>query len=417
MSSDTVLEMQDVVAKNGIIQAMGASGTVSWDGDALIIDGSGKYLMPGLAEMHAHLPPVKDLEPTKEVLMLFALNGVTTIRGMLGHPKHLELRSRIQNGEIFGPRLITAGPPLAGYEITTPEEAIAAVRAQKKEGYDFLKILTPPLSEECFAALAAAAHESGIPFAGHVPSTVGVYGAIEAGYWTIEHLDGFIESLVPGIKNRKQEEVGWFGLFVADEADTTGIPALIDALRDKQIWVTPTQSLAHRWFAPDPISGDLRSSPEMAYMSDAVLEDWMDKRARILKSPHYSASEAALFLQIRQRMIFECNKNGVGLLLGSDAPQVYNVPGFAIHQELQYLVDAGLTPYEALRTGTANIGLFFKREDLGLVRKGAVSDLILLNSNPLEDISNTSGIEGVLLGNRWMPKAFIGAALKQLKKR
>ncbi len=417
MDSPRFLENQTVVAKNGKITAIAPADSVTYGSDALVIDATGKFLLPGLAEMHAHVPPENDLRPMKEVLALFAVNGVTTIRGMLGHPKHLELRSKIQSGEIFGPRFFTAGPALDGEAMKTPEEAAAAVRAQKQAGYDFLKILMPPLSKESFAAAMATANEVGIPFAGHVPSTVGVYGAIEAGYATIDHLDGFVESLVPGIENMKFEDVGLFGMFVADKADTSKIPALVNALRQRGIWVVPTQCLAERWFAPDKSAEMLSQAPEMIYMDKKELEKWAKSKNSILSNPKYSAESVKFWNEIRKRFIVECNKNGVGLLLGSDAPQVYDVPGFSVHHELQYLVDAGLTPFEALRTGTVNVGLFYKRDDIGTIKVGAMSDLILLNGNPLTDISQTRNIEGVLLGDKWLSKQTIEETLKMIEKK
>lgn len=417
MTGDTVLALQDVVARAGVITGLGPSGSLGWSDSALVIDATGKYLLPGLAEMHAHVPPENDLQPMQEVLLLFALNGVTTIRGMLGHPRHLELRTKINNGEIFGPRLYTAGPAIAGDDIQTPEKARSEVIAQKQAGYDFLKILMPALSKEAFDAVVATAHEVKIPFAGHVPGTVGVRGAIDAGYATIDHLDGFVESLVPGIENMNWGDVGLFGMFVANQADTSGIPVLVQRLRERQIWVVPTQCLAERWFAPGDVSRTFMAAPEMIYMNADELKEWSDMREQIVKSAQYDSTEIEVFRQIRKQLVFECNKNGVGLLLGSDAPQVYNVPGFSAHHELRYLVEAGLTPYEALRCGTANVGRFWGRDDLGVVKTGAVADLILLNANPLENISNTRRIEGVLLGHRWMSGAFIAETLKKLEKR
>lgn len=417
MTGDTVLALQDVVARAGVITGLGPSGSLGWSDSALVIDATGKYLLPGLAEMHAHVPPENDLQPMQEVLLLFALNGVTTIRGMLGHPRHLELRTKINNGEIFGPRLYTAGPAIAGDDIQTPEKARSEVIAQKQAGYDFLKILMPALSKEAFDAVVSTAHEVKIPFAGHVPGTVGVRGAIDAGYATIDHLDGFVESLVPGIENMNWGDVGLFGMFVANQADTSGIPVLVQRLRERQIWVVPTQCLAERWFAPGDVSRTFMAAPEMIYMNADELKEWSDMREQIVKSAQYDSTEIEVFRRIRKQLVFECNKNGVGLLLGSDAPQVYNVPGFSAHHELRYLVEAGLTPYEALRCGTANVGRFWGRDDLGVVKPGAVADLILLNANPLENISNTRRIEGVLLGHRWMSGAFIAETLKKLEKR
>ena len=121
-------------------------------------------------------------------------------------------------------------------------------------------------------------------------------------------------------------------------------------------------------------------------------------------------------IALRKKLIYECNKNGVGLLLGSDAPQVFDVPGFSVHHELRYLVDAGLSPYDALKTGTVNVGRFLKREDIGVIRVGAASDLLLVNGNPLTDINQSKNIEGVMMGNLWFGKDHRNAELKKLEK-
>lgn len=352
----------------------------------------------------------------KDVLKLFALNGVTTIRGMLGHPRHLELRSKIQSGEIIGPRFITSGPSFNGNSVKTPEAAAAMVRDQKKAGYDFLK-LHPGITKENFAVIAATAKEVNIPFAGHVSFDVGVWRAINAGYATIDHLDGFVESLVPGIENMKEQETGLFGLFLADKADESGIQKLTDSLRNHHIWVVPTQALAERWFHPTKDPEALGREPEMKYMDSNTVNNWVNTKKNLLNNSNYKPATVTKLIELRKKLIKACNKNGVGLLLGSDAPQVFDVPGFSVYHELRYLVDAGLTPYEALKTGTVNVGKFLNRDDIGVVKAGAVSDLLLLNGNPLNDISQAKNIEGVMMGNLWMPKEYIAAELKKLEKR
>ncbi|HLL44914.1 MAG TPA: amidohydrolase family protein [Segetibacter sp.] len=416
MDKEVVLQDQVVIVKNGKVVAIGDAGKIRYNKDAVVIDGKGKYLIPGLAEMHAHVPPVDDLEPMKEVLLLFAVNGVTTIRGMLGHPRHLELRSKIQSQEILGPRFITSGPSFNGQSIQSEEAGAEMVRQQKKAGYDFLK-LHPGLTKEKFAAIAKTAKEVNIPFAGHVSFDVGVWRAIEAGYATIDHLDGFVESLVPGIENTDEQENGLFGMFIADKADTNRISRLISSLRDQHIWVVPTQALAERWFAPDKNADVLANEPEMKYMDAKTLTNWTNTKKNLVKNTKYNAPAINRFISLRRKLIYECNKNGVGLLLGSDAPQVFDVPGFSVHHELKYMVDAGLTPYEALRTGTVNVGKFLNSPEIGIIKTGAVSDLILLEGNPLSDIEETKNIIGVMLGNRWLSREWISKELKRMEKK
>lgn len=415
MNEEKVLKDQDVVIENGVIKTIGAAGKVKYDKNARIIEAKGKFLIPGLAEMHAHVPPVDDLAPMKDVLSLFLNNGVTTIRGMLGHPKHLELRSMIESGEIIGPHFYTSGPSFNGNSVKTPETGAQMVKDQKEAGYDFLK-LHPGLTKENFAAIAKTAKEAGISFAGHVSLDVGVWRAIEAGYASIDHLDGFIESLVPGVETIKQEDMGAFAMFIAKNADEKRIPALMKALKEKNIWVVPTQCLAERWFSPDITAEALAAEPEMIYMKEDVMKNWINNKKGVMANPKYNADDVRKFITLRRKLIYECQKNGVGLLLGSDAPQVFDVPGFSIHHELKYMVDAGLTPYQALLTGTVNPAKYFKHDNRGMIKAGYISDLVLLDANPLDNIENSKKIAGVMLGNHWFAKDVIAADLKQLQK-
>jgi imidazolonepropionase-like amidohydrolase len=415
MDREQVLQNQVVVMKNGKIQSVSDPKKAKYRKNALVIDAAGRYLMPGLAEMHAHVPPIDDLEPMKDVLRLFAANGVTTIRGMLGHPKHLELRTMINNGELISPRFYTSGPALHGESVKTQDDAVRMVKEEKQAGYDFLKIL-PGLTKDNFDAMTRTAHEENIPFAGHVSYQVGLWKAIEAKQQTIDHMDAFVEGLVPGIEKISEDETGLFGMFIADKADTTRIPKLMKALRDNNVWVVPTQALADRWFTPERTAESFRGDPEMKYMDSKTLDNWVKAKTNLESDPKYEKEKLANYIKLRRKLIYECNRNGVGLLLGSDAPQIFNVPGMSTHHELQYLVDAGLTPYEALKTGTINVGVFYNKPEMGVIRQGANADVVLLNGNPLENIANTQKIQGVLVGNKWLDRASLDDILKKLEK-
>ena len=413
MDREEVLRDQTVVIEKGKITAIGKR--VKYPSNAFLVDGSGKYLMPGLAEMHGHVPPIDDIEPMKDVLALFAVNGVTTVRGMLGHPRHLELRDQLNKGDVLGPHFYTTGPSFNGMSITSPEAGAEAVIRQKNQGYDYLK-LHPGLSRAKFDSIAAAAKRVGIPFAGHVSFGVGVWRAIEAGYSTIDHLDGFIEGMVPGIENMSEQETGIFGMLVADKVDTTQIKKLTAALRKNNIWVVPTQSLAERWFSPDFKSSAFRSDPDARYMTTKTVEQWVTSKENLINDPTYKAEDVRKFIALRRRLIKACHDEGVGLLLGCDAPQVFNVPGFSTHHELRYLVLSGLTPYQALKAGTVNVAKYLNKPQSGIIRQGADADLILLNGNPLENIDNSDKIEAVMLKGIWMPPAYRNEVLKKLEK-
>lgn len=413
MDSEKILENSMVIVKDGKVTAIGKK--LKYGKEALVIDAKGKYLIPGLAEMHAHVPPNENSESHKEVLFLFAANGITTIRGMLGHPKHLELRSMINSGEVFGPRFYTTGPSFNGLSVKTAERGAEMVREQKAAGYDYLK-LHPGLTKETFAAVSTTANEVGIPFAGHVSFGVGVWRAIDAGYSSIDHLDGFVEAMVPGIESMVEQQTGLFGMFVADKADVTVIPKLMKELKAKNIWVVPTQSLADRWFAASYTGDEFLKDPDSKYMDKKLVNQWIDSKKNLMANPQYDAKKIDDFIKLRRKLIYECQKNGIGLLLGCDAPQVFNVPGFSTHNELKYLVDAGLTPYQALLTGTVNVAKYLNLANAGTIRPGAVADLVLINGNPLTDITNTKKVEGVMVRGKWLSKSEIEAGLAKLEK-
>lgn len=413
MDVEKIIANSMVVVKDGKVTAIGKK--LKYGKDALVIDAKGKYLIPGLAEMHTHVPPNDNLESHKEVLFLFAANGITTIRGMLGHPKHLELRSMVNSGEVFGPRFYTTGPSFNGLSVKTAERGAAMVREQKAAGYDYLK-LHPGLTKETFGAISSTASEVGIPFVGHVSFGVGVWRAIDAGYSSIDHMDGFVEAMVPGIESMVEQQTGLFGMFVADKAELSVIPRLMKELKEKNIWVVPTQSLADRWFDPDFTGEEFLKDPDSKYMDKKIVTQWLDAKKTLMANPQYDAGKIEDFIKLRRKLIYECQQNGVGLLLGCDAPQVFNVPGFSTHNELKYLVDSGLTPYQALVTGTVNVAKYLNLADAGTIRPGAIADLVLINGNPLTDITNTKKVEGVMVRGKWLSKNEIDAGLKKLEK-
>lgn len=412
MDQERVLSDQTVIVRDNKIVAIGSR--LRYNRKAQVVDGKGKYLIPGLAEMHAHVPPIDDLEPMKDVLRLFALNGITTIRGMLGHPRHLQLREMLKKGEILGPRLFTSGPSFNGSSVKTAADGERMVREQKAAGYDYLK-LHPGLTMETFPSIVSTAKEVGIPFVGHVSFKVGIWNAIDAGYSSIDHLDGFIEGMIPGIESLEQQ-AGIFAIFIADRADESKIPTLMKGLKDKNIWVVPTQALAERWFAPEFTPEVFLKDPSAKYMEKATVDQWIESKKNLVTNAQYDPAKTKDFIDLRRRLIKACQDNGVGLLLGCDAPQVFNVPGFSTHSELEYMVRAGLTPYQALRTGTVNVATYLGMKDAGVIKEGALADLVLLRGNPIADITQTQNIEGVMVKGKWLTKEFIKAELKKLEK-
>ena len=413
MTSDMVLGARTVIVTDGEIVVIGDVDDTAVPADAVVVDGTDRFLMPGLSEMHGHVPGGSS-GGLDRVLHLYVANGITTVRGMLGQPSHLELRSALQKGERLGPRLYTSGPSLNGRSVTSPQRAISMVEQQHAAGYDFLKI-HPGLTRQEFDAMAATADRLGIPFAGHVPEDVGIERALAAGIATIDHLDGYMESLLRPHDDPSGGLSGFFGVFIADQADATKIAGIVAATIEAGAWNVPTDSLFRHATSSESDPDDMVDWPEMKYMPADTVERWRRAKREVLDDANYHPDTAARAVALRQQLILELHRNGAGLLLGSDSPQIFNVPGFAIHHELEYLVDAGLTPFEALQTGTANPAEFFGRSgDFGVVRTGVEADLILLDANPLEDITNTRRIHGVMLRGRWLPRSELDGLLKRL---
>jgi imidazolonepropionase-like amidohydrolase len=411
MDREQVLTRHTVLVRDGQIVAVGPAGAVEVPAGAVRIDGTGRYLMPGLAEMHAHIPSPQAGEAAMErTLFLYLAGGVTTIRGMLGHPAHLALRESTARGEVLGPRVFTSGPSFNGNSAPTPEVAVRMVREQQQAGYDFLKI-HPGLSRETFDAMAQAARGAGIEFAGHVPADVGLHRALAVRQVSIDHLDGYVEALAgvaPGTS------AGFFGFAVTDQADAARLPALAAATRAAGVWNVPTQSLLEHIFGTDAPEA-LAARPEMRYMPPATVQQWVQSAGNLRGAEGFTRERADRFIALRRQLIAELQRAGAGLLLGSDAPQIFNVPGFAVHHELRMMVDAGLTPFEALQTGTLNPAVFFGREaEFGTVAVGRRADLLLLDANPLDDIGNTARIAGVMTRGRWLSATEIAGRLERV---
>ena len=350
-----VLPARTVVVRGERIAAIGPMASVETPAGARVIDGGGRYLVPGLAEMHAHVPGGDDARHLEEVLFLYVANGVTTARGMLGEPSHLALRDRLQRHEVLGPRLYTSGPSLNNQSATSPEVAARMVREQAAAGYDFIK-LHPGPSRAAYDAAVTEARASSTRLAGHVPAEVGLHRALQAGQATIDHLDGYVEALTPPAQRR---DPGFFGLNLAELADPDGIDELVAATVRSGTWNVPTQTLIEHWPAPEPGVDALLARPEMAFVSPQQRTQWANAKRQQLGAAGYSPERARALVALRRQLVKALHDGGAGLLLGSDAPQVFNVPGFSVHREIAAMIAAGLTPYEVLRTGTANPARFF----------------------------------------------------------
>jgi imidazolonepropionase-like amidohydrolase len=407
MDRERRLPGQTVVVRGDRIVALGSAARVKVPEGATRVEGKGKFLIPGLAEMHAHIPGGQASDSAVErTLFLYLAGGLTTIRGMLGHPRHLQLRERAARGELLSPTIYAAGPSLNGNSVPDPAAARKAVIEQKEAGYDLLKI-HPGVSREAFDTLVATARRVGIPFAGHVPQEVGIARAIEAKYATIEHLDGYIEALVRDGAPVSADQSAFFGLNLGEHLDGSRLPALVAATKRAGVWNVPTQVLLENLVLVGS-SAELAQRPEMRYVPAEMLAEWAREKDGMLAETGSTPESARRTIEVRRRLIKALHAAGAGLLLGSDSPQIYNVPGFSTHRELESLVAAGLTPYQALETGTRNVARYLGTErETGTVEQGKRADLVLLDADPLVDIRNTTKRAGVMVRGRWLPRAEI----------
>lgn len=411
MDTERVLENQTVIVIDQRIVRIGPADEVEVPDGATSIDGSGLYLMPGLAEMHAHIPSSRAPEDyLKNTLFLYVANGITTIRGMLGEPSHLELRAQSAADEILAPRIYTSGPSLNGSSVGSTEQADQMVRDQKAAGYDFLK-LHPGLSRADFDAIVAAADEVGIPFGGHISLDVGLARTLAAGQATIDHMDGYVEALAGSIPGEASE---FFGLNLVEYADVNDISRLARQTATAGVWDVPTMSLFPEFFAnPD----DYLERFDIRYVPQRQATSWAGAVRQEQANPLFSPENGILLMDMRRQILKELHDAGAGILLGSDAPQIFNVPGFSMHEELAEFVESGLSPFEALQTGTVNVARFYEvLDERGTVAEGMIADLILVRGNPLEDVANVRDPAGVMLRGRWLPGSEIEERLEAIAK-
>ena len=404
---ERILEAQTVIVRDGRIAEIGPANKTKAPAGAVEIDGRGKYLMPGLADMHVHLfPGTGQDDLAQQQLQMFLANGVTTIRNMIGKPEHLALRDRVAKRELLGPTMYTAGPPLLGNTVATPEDAERAVTEQKKAGYDLVKV-HEGLSPETYAAIAATAKRVGIPIAGHVTASVGLKRALAAQQTSIEHLDGYLQAMVaddsPVPPTPSQVVVGP----VLEHIDETKIPKLAAATREAGVWNDPTLTL-FKLVVSDTTPEELLKWPELQYVPAKMREGFAKQKQSTLGKP-VPLSERQRYLDLRNKMLVALHAAGAKLLIGPDSPQFFLVPGFATHRELQSFVDAGLTPYQAIEAATRNPAEYFATvmkttRDFGTVETGMRADLLLLDANPLQAVANLSKRAGVMVRGRWLPE-------------
>lgn len=412
MTSDAALPGQTVVVRDGVITAAGPAGDVDVPRGATVIDGDGRFLMPGLAEMHAHVPPGENppREEVEDILFLYVANGITTIRGMLGSAYQIPLAAEIERGEVLGPNFYVGAPSLNGGTARTPEEAETLIRTHAAAGYHLQKI-HPGVPLAAWDRMVEVAREVGFTWGGHVPADVGLVHAIETGMSTVDHLDGYVQAIASD-DVQAQVNAGTISLGgLARGVDDARLAEVIQLTIDHNVYVVPTMYLWENLYAA-PDADRILQQPEMRYVSPRTRESWRLRAG--------SGREGAdVYLALRRRVLKELSDAGAGILMGTDSPQLFNVPGFALHRELQVMSDAGMSNYEILKSGTATVGEYVASHlgrdgNFGTIAEGQRADLVLLGANPLVDLANLFDRVGVMVGGRWVSRAEIDAGLAAL---
>ncbi len=419
MDDERVLPGQTVLIKDGRISQIGPASAVAIPRGATRIDGRGRYLLPGLADMHAHLsgyvtaPNADKFGIARAEMLLYVATGVTLVRNMAGSPDHLEYRRRVAAGEMLGPRIFTATPVVDGpnpvwpfsIKMTDTADADALVEGFVADVYDQIKVYNE-LPRAAYAALMDAAAKRGLKVVGHVPFSIGIDGALAAGQYSIEHQRGYDYDgvrpqalLINGGRNAERFS-SW--QHMSD-----------DRMRD----LVRKTVAAGTWNCPTFVVDDMLSNADKradVARSDLIRYVHPDTRATILSNeldqmfpPDASAAIRASFSQ-KEKLLKMLSDAGAGLLVGTDTVVPYLVPGFTPIDEMRWFVDAGLTPYQALRAATSVPAQFLGIDsDSGTIAVGKRADLLLVDANPLVDIGNLWRQSGVLLNGRWLARAEI----------
>jgi imidazolonepropionase-like amidohydrolase len=432
MDAERVLADHTVIVDGGLIAALGPSAELAPPPGATVIDGGGRYLLPGLFDTHVHL----NEEERDEHLALYLASGVTTVQSMHGGPHQLELRRRVAAGELSGPRILTTGPTTASERVDSPEKAQRVVREQQAAGYDAVKMYgdgADSMTRETYARLITAAHEAGLRVVGHAPRNHPFAVVLEAGQDSIDHMEEIVYTYQPIVDvigplldlqfgRVEPDEVGDALAALPDlrplmapaverlaaEALAAGLAVTPTLVAFETIWRQTTQQYA-----------ELLEAPETRYVSPLTRVDWGPdfNRYRTSWADRLAAVEQILrrSLELQMTIVRGFQDAGVPIMVGTDAPLTFVYPGFAVHRELALLAASGLTPYEALRAATATpaaeLGI---AADAGTVAVGKRADLVLVDADPLADVANAARVAGVAVNGRWLPRGELDRRLAAL---
>jgi len=398
MENDIVLGDYSVYTKNGIITKIEPASSLVIPDPVFKIDATGKYLMPGLADMHTHIWYKEDILP-------YVANGVTTILHMGGPSIILQFRAEAAAKQIISPTIFASGfvdgPGSRGWLATTAAEASTAVEEIKNAGWDFVKVYNS-IPTDAYTALMDKAREMHIPVIGHGVRAPGMQGILNAGQVMIAHAEEYLYT------------------YFNNTTDEALIPSAVTMTKNSGAYVTPNlvtyETIARQWGQPGMLQ-QMLAQPEMKYVSPKWKNNNWGQFDFTRRAGNINAQYD--FLKIFTKKLSDA---GVPLLLGTDTPfMIGEANGFAIYDDLRNMVACGLTPYQALRAGTKTAGEFINKyvvtsRPVGLIKENYKADLILLNANPLLNVENVKQRAGVMINGRWLSEAKLQEEMERLAK-
>ncbi|HLL14389.1 MAG TPA: amidohydrolase family protein [Pyrinomonadaceae bacterium] len=387
LDREGLLENQTVIIRDGRIAEIGAAGKTKLPRGATRIEGKGRFLMPGLVDMHAHLYSIAELP-------LYLSNGVTTVFNLNGRPANLLWRADVEQGKLAGPTIYTCGPTIRTAQ--KADEARRLVEEQSKAGYDAIKIYNG-VSKEAYDALIAEAKKHNLLYIGHIPREPGFESVLRAGQ-AIAHAEEYVYTT---FKNKTDDE--------------SRIPEVAAATAKAGVQVVVTFVAYDHIIKQVETLPALLAMPEMKYLAPWVRESWGVEVNPYKLRLGTQGAVLTKSLAFQKKLAKELHRAGVRIMTGTDAMNPGVVPGFSEHEELRQLLDIGFTPFEALRAATRYPGEFLtKTGEFGTVAVGKRADLLLLDGNPLRDIGSVSRPLGVMARGRWMPQAELRRMLEDV---
>ncbi len=411
-SSNAVINNATVVVSENRIESI--NGTIPKNAE--IIDGKGKWLMPGLIDMHVHVPidsgPFGPKKPTQGATIFFDLqdymtlniaNGITAIFDLNSSPEHFGQRNEIAKGKVIGSRMALAalleGGKGRGRRVNTPEDGRQAVRSAKAEGYEFIKLYSE-LNVETYKAIIDEVNKQGLKTIGHIPDAF--QGKLKDAFIPHFGMVAHAEELAKHCIDYSEQEAQRFA----------------QMLKENGTWLSPTLTTMVQIASQVRSLDELKASTTLQYVHPLLQSKWLTANNYNKKSSPENIAYFEKFVKFHELLVKACKDAGVPMVVGTDAGTSGVVAGFSVHDELGLLVAAGMTPEEVLSSATRLPATWLGIDsEVGTVEVGKLADLVLLDANPITDIKNTRKIAGVFVNGNWLDKNKINATLLDLSKR